>query len=118
MGMLISILLLSFLISCDSDTLPEPSLDFCDSLQLNELTYAEEISPILEVKCNNIGCHNAGSSVGDYTNYQGLIVDLDNGTFTQTVLIDRRMPQQGSPDLTVEELNMLECWVGNGYPEN
>lgn len=109
--------LLALPFGCASDELPRPSLDICDSLELNMLTYADDISPIVELKCTNDGCHGAGSNDGDFTNYQGMLLDLENGRIHEEVLIDRTMPEVGSPDLTEEELNMFQCWLGNGYPE-
>jgi len=111
-------ILLALCFGCDSDELPEPTLDICDSLMLNTLTYDNEIRPIIATKCTNDGCHGAGSSDGDYTDFQGMLLDLDNGRIHDEVLLDRTMPQTGSEDLTDEERNMIQCWLGNGYPES
>ena len=111
-------IILALPLGCTSDELPKPSLSFCDSLSLNMLTYDVDIKPIVDVKCTNGGCHGAGSSDGDFTNYQGMLLDLDNGRINDEVLIDRTMPQSSSPDLTDEERDMFKCWLGNGYPEN
>ncbi len=62
-------------------------------------------------------CHSSGSKRGDFTSYDGLKPDLDNGNFEKEVLIDQRMPR-GSQTLTQEQINTIQCWVDNGYPEN
>lgn len=111
-------ILLSLPFGCASDELPKPSLDFCDSLSFTMLTYDNEIKPIIDTKCTNDGCHGSGSFDGDFTNYEGMLLDLENGRINEEVIIDRTMPQVGSAELTDEERDMLQCWLGNGYPES
>ena len=104
--------------SCSSDQLPEPELEFCDSLGFNALTYDADIKSIIDSKCANLGCHPSGSPNGDYTSYSNMKGDLDNNKiFNRTIEIGD-MPQIGSPELTSEEKDMLNCWLNAGYPEN
>ena len=116
LGCILLPILLALPFGCTSDQLPEPSLDFCDSLNLTMLTYDVDIKPIVDVKCTNSGCHGSGSIDGDFTNYQGMLLDLENGRINEEVLVDRTMPQLGplAPDLTDEEREMFQCWLGNG----
>jgi hypothetical protein len=114
-------ILLALPFGCASDELPKPSLDFCDSLGLTTLTYDNDIEPIVVTKCANTDngtCHSSGSADGDYTDYQGMLLDLENGRINEEVIIDRTMPQIGSEELTDEEMDMFQCWLGNGFPEN
>ncbi|MEZ4938126.1 MAG: cytochrome c [Crocinitomicaceae bacterium] len=77
------------------------------------VTYAQ-IQPIIEAKCTR--CHNASkkNSIGDFTSFQGLKPYLENGQFEKLVLIKKTMPK-GGDDLSVEELEKIECWKANGY---
>lgn len=111
-------ILLTFLSSCTSDELEERSMGLCDSSELNSLNYTINVEPIVALKCTTGGCHGSGSSDGDFTNYQGMLPDLENGRINEEVLIDRTMPQSGSEDLTNEERDIIECWLANGFPEN
>ena len=103
---------------CTSDVLPEPSLDFCDSLGFNSLTFDAEINTIVETKCMDLGCHTSAFIPGDFTSDQGMVPFLSNGKVNTEVFIDGTMPPPGSPELTQEEKDMLQCWIGNDYPEN
>lgn len=114
-------ILLALPSSCTSDKLPEPSLDFCDSLGLNTLTWDAEINVIVQNSCaSETGCHGSGSSLGDYTDYSGLLPFLDNGKVQAEVVLERTMPPNyaQTSTLTEEERDMLQCWLGNGHPEN
>jgi len=111
-------ILLALPSSCTSDSLPEPTNDFCDSLNLANLTYDVELRPIIETSCMESSCHGAGSPDGDYTSYQGILPDLENGKVNNRVLVERTMPQAGSPPLTDLELDMFQCWLGDNHPEN
>lgn len=50
-------------------------------------TYEADILPIMKTSCNTTGCHNSGSSNGDFTTYAGLKPLLDNGEFNQRVFV-------------------------------
>ncbi len=80
-------------------------------------TYDSEIASIINVTCTNSGCHDAGSSVGDWTTYAGMNTVINNGEFEKQVLTDMTMPQ-GSVTFSEDQLNLIQCWVDNGYPEN
>ena len=105
---------------CTSDKLPEPSLDFCDSLGYSALTYDADIRPIIEMKCmtDNDICHRAGSGLGDYSTYERMKIDLDNGGIHRQIFTLDLMPPNGEEDLTQEEKEQIQCWLGNDYPEN
>ena len=77
-------------------------------------TYDADISLIINDNC--LQCHGTGSSNGVYTTYAGLEADLNDGDFEKEVLTKQKMPKNGS--LTESQLNLIQCWVENGYPEN
>ncbi|MCB9234822.1 MAG: hypothetical protein H6581_24425 [Bacteroidia bacterium] len=101
--------LLGLISACGSSSLTPK----CDG---STPTYTTEIQPIIESKCNGSGCHNAGSSAGDWTTYAKLKPILNNGRFESTVLVQQTMPL-GS-QLSQSQLNALQCWADNGFPEN
>lgn len=94
--------------SCRKDNLtPE-----CDG---SNLTYNSGIKAIIDSECATSGCHNAGSNDGDFTTYSGLQPYLNSGDFKREVLTDQSMPRNGS--LSQDQLNKIQCWVDNGYPQ-
>ena len=99
--------------SCKDDRL-EPE---CDG---SSPTYDGQIQSIIQQNCNASSCHGSGSNNGDFTTYAGLQPYLNNGngSFRQEVLQDQTMPKGASNTLTQNELNAIQCWVENGYPEN
>jgi hypothetical protein len=80
-------------------------------------TYDGNIVAIINDNCTNSNCHGAGASNGDMTTYDKLEPYLNNGSFRREVLIDQTMPQ-GAARLSQDELNAIQCWYENGYPEN
>lgn len=78
--------------------------------------YSTSLSAIISSKCNNSGCHNAGSSNGDFTTYAKVKPYVDNGTFKKEVITDKTMPQNGS--LSQDERNKIKCWLDAGGPNN
>lgn len=80
-------------------------------------TYTANIKSIIDSNCNSSGCHNTGSGNGVFTTYTGLKPNLDNGSFKKAVLEDQTMPD-GSAKLSRDQLNKIQCWSENGYPEN
>jgi hypothetical protein len=82
----------------------------CDGSQA---TYETAIKYIIDKSC--ISCHG-GASSRNFTTYQGLKPWLDNGKFKKLVLDEQTMPK-GPAKLSQDELNKIQCWVENGYPE-
>lgn len=71
-------------------------------------TYNSYVKSIVDSKC--VSCH------GSYSTYTRLSSITSNGQFEKEVLINQTMPEGGS--LSQDELNKLQCWVENGFPEN
>jgi hypothetical protein len=80
-------------------------------------TYTGQISGIISSNCNSSGCHGAGSNKGDFTSFSGLQPYLNNGSFKREVLTNQTMPQ-GSASLSQSQINLVQCWVNDGYPQN
>ncbi len=109
----------TIVISCDKDD------DMC------EATYDTNVKPIIEAACSYSGCHSGGDASmwvpdgsKDYTTYAGMLDNLNNGLFKERTLDSLNMPDpMFVPDnypetLTQEELDILACWIDNGFPEN
>jgi len=93
-------------------------------------TYETDIKPIIDASCAYSGCHS-GADAGmfvpadeaDYTNYEGIKGSLDDGTFAMEVLDSLTMPPFYAPDpnpkmLTQTELDLIDCWIKDGYPKD
>jgi hypothetical protein len=112
--------------ACTNDQLPEPApVEGCETIMP---TYDDDIKPIIDNSCAYSGCHLDGSAPGIYIDYEGLLPILESGFFRSRVIFDKDDPNIGMPpnyapndrpqDLTQEELDLITCWLDNGFPEN
>lgn len=85
----------------------------CDG---SDITYDNYVHEIITSKCSGSSCHSSGSGNGTYTNYANIQGIINNGKFKSEVLTNQTMPENSS--LSQDELNKIQCWVDNGYPEN
>ena len=99
--------LLVVLTACKKDKDTEKLTPACDG---SSPTYQNTIKSIIDARCATAGCHP------NYNTYQGLRNDLEGGDFRREVLVNQTMPQGSS--LTQDQLNKIQCWVNDGYPEN
>lgn len=95
-------------------------------------TYSEEVKAIIDNSCAYSGCHSGSTASAwvpsgskDYTTYEGMLDNLKNGKFNQRTLESKNMPPaanfipEGRPTaLTEAELNIMKCWMENGYQKN
>jgi hypothetical protein len=95
-------------------------------------TWDADIEPIIATTCSYSGCHSGGTTANaylsaesnNYTSYAAIKASLDNGKFEQRALVSKNMPNAmfvpaGMPTaLTQEQLDILQCWVDGGFPEN
>lgn len=70
-------------------------------------TFVADIEPIAEANCYE--CHG-------YTSYEDMAYSFSDGSFEKKVLIKQSMPR-GGKTLTNEELDLIRCWVDNGFPK-
>ena len=122
---LLAMLALFFANSCVSDELP-PTDNMVDCTG-EQPTYETNIRNIIDNSCAYSGCH-LDSAPGNYSNFTGLRLAIESGTFSQRVFTIKDDPVLGMPpnnapagrprDLTADELNLLRCWIQDGYPEN
>lgn len=124
--MLCMVLLAGFFLlhACSSDSQPEPTLPDCID---DNVTYDNQIKPIITTYCDHPNCHNSGSSFGDYTSFQLMASVINSGLFEERVIDlpvgnNSKMPPPyatiGPDVMTSEDLQLVECWIAGGYPEN
>jgi len=102
--------------ACDEEE-PNP-MGVCDTINA---TYNGDVKAIINGSCAVVGCHDgdgnyvpAGSE--NFTTFDGLMENLDNGNFNTEVLINNTMP----PGVALEDsdIEILQCWKDAGFPEN
>lgn len=107
-----------FLLSACTKDSAEPREEI-DCSTLNPV-YLGDIVVIINRTCAYAGCHGTLSPYGDYTSFAGLKPSLENGRFKERVLTIGDMPPTNVTDsLRLEpfELELLRCWLENGFPE-
>jgi hypothetical protein len=85
----------------------------CESTE--DISYQEQITPILEASCNIDGCHSAGFVSGDFTDYDGVLDKVNDGSLFLR-LEDGSMPP--ITPLSSEQLQLIVCWISNGHQNN
>lgn len=84
-------------------------------------SYANDIQPIMNSSCAISGCHVVGFSSGDFTSYSGLKAKVDDGTVKNRTIVQMNMPpanSSGPTTLTMTQIDLLNCWIEAGAPEN
>jgi hypothetical protein len=110
------------LVGCD----PKGSTNYadqadCTNVNASTNTYANSIKAILDTRCATAGCHNATTKEDD--------IDLSAYAVAKEVFQTRDalcaihhgdgcepMPK-GSLQLDDATINLIDCWVKNGYQE-
>lgn len=117
--------------SCMSKKLEQVMPELCDT---SMVTYDSHIKDIIDNSCAYAGCHDGAGGVGtgNYTSFNEIdkTGHLGNDSFKDRV-IDQKddtsvgmppnqsaWPQSLKDDLTEEELELVQCWINAGYPEN
>ncbi|MCB9285255.1 MAG: hypothetical protein H6563_14380 [Lewinellaceae bacterium] len=105
-----TLLLLLVFPSCNQDTVNPAN---CDGVTL---TYNADIAPIIQSNCATSGCHSASSHNGTFETYAQLYPYLENGTIRYYVIDQKYMPPFPHK-LNTTDLQSIQCWLDNGYPE-
>ncbi len=109
------------ILSCgkdDDDGGGDPPPDACDTL---DVSYSTDIVPIIEATCAIAGCHVADFSQGDFTTYEDLKEKVDDEDKLLTQVTEGTMPPSntaGPAELTADELELIQCWIDDGAPDN
>jgi uncharacterized membrane protein len=120
------VLFLGLIASCSTEKLAPPVVvepEFCDTIPA---TYELNVRDIIDKNCAYSGCHLDGAP-GNYSTFEGLQEVINNGEFISRVITQRDDTSAGMPpfyvpsgrqeDLTQEELDVITCWIENGFPE-
>jgi hypothetical protein len=113
------LLIIGTLSTCTLDELVRPKTTSCENIVTS---YELNIRQIVDNTCAYSGCHP------EYTDYQGILPVLEDGSFRTRVLKLRAdanlgMPPDYAPDnrpkeLSAEQISLITCWLANDYPEN
>jgi hypothetical protein len=107
--------------ACTKDrakAIPPAPVAVCDTMKV---TYTKHIAPLLAAKCGSVGgCHSAAIQDGgvNLSDYANTLLSAKNNTL-RTSTIDQSskpMPKGGSK-LPNSEIQLLDCWLKNGYVE-
>lgn len=77
--------------------------------------FTSDVMPIINLSCATPSCHNSAGAGGVILqNYDQVKAKIDR--INQRVLISKTMPPSGA--LTPAEINILQCWINAGAPNN
>lgn len=85
----------------------------CDT---SVFSYSARIQPILQANCYASTCHGPNGDNGELITYAQVKATVDDGSFRQAVVVEKRMPDGGS--LTSCELDLIELWLDAGAPND
>lgn len=115
---LLSLTVLTGCLVDKGELVEETPAAYCDTLQA---TYIDTAKAIIDANCATAGCHdNASSGIGDFGTYagmsaQGVLVDGSSGLGGRVTSATNPMPPQGLLPDSIRRV--LECWAGDGYPQ-
>jgi hypothetical protein len=85
----------------------------------DKITYSKDIQPIIIANCATTGCHVPnGSAPGDYTKFDAVKSDADNGALKKRVIDGNPSFMPPSGKLYEADLNKITCWLNAGAPNN
>jgi Planctomycete cytochrome C len=117
---------LFFYIGCDDTTTGIDDKTIPDS----NVSYAKDIAPVFEAKCNVSGCHDDATRAGgvSLTTWVGttdptIVVKNNADQSILTYTIERlsgvpAMPPEGYAALTVNQINGIKIWINEGAKNN
>ncbi|MCF8237909.1 MAG: hypothetical protein K9I85_07110 [Saprospiraceae bacterium] len=114
-----SLMIIGLQFGCQHDPIISIEPDPCQI----PLSYQIDILPLIQETCNYSGCHD-----GAYNDYEGIEPKLQSGKLVDRVFHRMNDPVLRMPPsktvypnvirehLTQEELDLLQCWINQGYP--
>jgi hypothetical protein len=100
--------------ACVKNVALQPSNANCSAINAK---YSVNIQPMIAAKCATPACHG-GAISPNLTTYANVNSHILDGHIPDRVLVKKDMPSAGSPQLTIEELDALRCWIADGHPNN
>ena len=108
----IILLCLLLLVACTS----ENAEDLSNKQPCEEVSYANDIQPVIDTNCALSGCHAGNNGLPDFTVKSEV---FDNATSIKFRTSNRTMPPSSiGLTLTNEEIENIACWVDAGTPDN
>lgn len=106
-----------FTVGCDKKVAKQPvivatPIAKCDTVQFNK-----NIKPIIDLKCATPGCHVSSFTSADFTSYPGINAKVTGGQFKNRVF-STSAPMPPSGKLPQNQLDIIQCWLDNGAPNN
>jgi len=106
---ILTLLIVLTFMACHKDkTLPPGSC-------VTTISYTTDITPIIQSSC--IPCHDAW-----ITEYSNIVDYINNDSWQNAIWGSYTMPQMpnsfGIDSLTSDEVQIMKCWVEQGFPEN
>jgi hypothetical protein len=105
-----------FITGCDKKVAKQavvaPAAIKCDTIEFNK-----NIKPIIDLKCATPGCHVSTFTSADFTGYSGLNAKVTGGQFKNRVF-SASAPMPPSGKLPQNQLDIIQCWLDNGAPNN
>jgi hypothetical protein len=95
-------------------------LNSCKKLGVAKATcnYNSDIKPIVSARCALSGCHGAGSTIADFTDYAVLKACADSGWIRNFVFNLKIMPPASADSLNEQQKEKIKCWLDNGALQN
>lgn len=80
------------------------------------VSFSNDIMPLISANCAISGCHIGGQQLPTLENYDQI---TQNAQAIKTNTGNGTMPPAGSgKSLTLEQINLIACWVDSGSPNN
>ena len=117
----VMLMIVSLFLSCgpakekvgDADRLQALN-DSAPDLVIERVTFDKDILPLMQKHC--VSCHNARSTLGDYSNYR--VVSRKKDPIYQRTVVTKDMPTADKPRLKKEEEELIEKWIQSGAPKD
>jgi hypothetical protein len=94
---------------------PEAKVETAVANACEEKVTFQTLKPLLSKSCTTPGCHDAGFSKMNFTDYRSLKYYAEEGEVKQHVLVQKNMPP--NEKLTDAELALVKCWLDSGMLE-
>jgi hypothetical protein len=110
-----------FLTACGTSKKSEVTIAPLDCNTVTEISYKNDILPILEPNCASGGCHNDKSRKHNISvlNLDDVKKAASKGELLGTIKHEKGYPKMPmfKPKLKNEDIQKIECWVKNGMKE-
>jgi hypothetical protein len=115
------IFFIAFITACGTSKKSETTYTPIDCNTVTEISYKNDILPILEPNCASGGCHNDKSRKHNISvlNLDDVKKAASKGELLGTIKHEKGYPKMPmfKPKLKNEDIQKIECWVKNGMKE-